>query len=240
MSLPTAPVMPAGLEEELKRVESKYRTMARLMTTRYPIAQTPKEVVWTLNKARLYRYIPVLPPEQRRREPLFIVYALVNRPTILDLRPGNSFVEYMVKKGYDVYLIDWGAPGPEDKNLKMDDYVLDYMARSIRKIKSVSGSDTFNILGWCIGALLSTSYAALRPDDGLRNLILLTAPLDFSDKQVGGFVGWVNDYHFDVDKILARYGNMPGELVAYGAKALKPVDSYVTNYLRLWDNLDNP
>ena len=43
------------------------------------------------------------------------------------------------------------------------------------------------MLGWCLGALISTLYAALRPDDGLKNLILLTAPLDFTDKKAGGF-----------------------------------------------------
>ena len=51
----------------------------------------------------------------------------MNRPTIMDLRPGHSFVEYMVGKGYDIYLLDRGIPGPEDKKLKFDDYTLDYM-----------------------------------------------------------------------------------------------------------------
>ncbi len=64
----------------------------------------------------------------------------MNRPTILDLRPGNSFVEYMVRQGFDVYLLDWGVPGLEDKDLKFDDYVLEYMPRAIRKVKSLSGS----------------------------------------------------------------------------------------------------
>ena len=45
---------------------------------------------------------------------------------------------------------------------------------------------------------------------------------------------------FDVDKVLAAFGNMPGEMIDYGAKALKPVENYVVNYLKLWDNLDNP
>ena len=48
------------------------------------------------------------------------------------------------------------------------------------------------MLGWCLGALISTLYAALRPDDGLKNLILLTAPLDFTDKTAGGFVRWTS------------------------------------------------
>jgi polyhydroxyalkanoate synthase len=96
------------------------------------------------------------------------------------------------------------------------------------------------MLGWCIGAILATVYSALRPDDGLRNLILLTAPLDFSKKQDITFSKWVDERFFDVDKVLAAVGNMPAEMIDYGARALKPVDNYVLNYLKLWDNLDNP
>lgn len=231
---------PAGLESELQRIEDNYRTLQRVMTTKYPIAQTPKEVVWTLNKARLYRYVPVVPAAERHRVPLLLVFALMNRSSILDLRPGNSFVEHMVGRGFDIYLLDWGAPGPEDRNLTFDDYILEYLPRAIRKLKAVSGSDEFSLLGWCIGAILATSYAALRPDDGLRNLLLLTAPLDFSDKQALSFSRWTDERYFDVEKVIANFGNVPGELIDYGAKALKPVENYLTSYLRLWDNLDNP
>src|SRR5947209_11091763 len=171
-------VTPESLQSQLEQTEEQMRTLKRVLTTKYPVAQTPKETVWTLNKAKLYRYIPVLPPEQRHPVPLLLIFALINRSYILDLRPGNSFVEYMVQHGYDVYLLDWGVPGPEDRNLKLDDYVLEYLPRAIRKLKSVSGNDELSILGWCIGALLTTMYAALRPET-LRNLILLTAPLDF-------------------------------------------------------------
>ncbi len=234
------PMIPPELENELKRIEENARTLVRVSTTRATVAQTPRQVIWTLNKARLYRYIPVVPAEQRHKVPLFLVFALMNKPYILDLRPGHSFIEYMVKQGYDVYLLDWGAPGPEDKGLKFDDYVLDYLTRAIRKLKAISGSDEFSMLGWCIGAILTTMYAALRPDDGLKNLLLLTAPLDFSDKTAGGFVRWVNDQHFDPDKIIEAFGNVPGELIDYGAKALKPVENYIGSYLTLWEKLDNP
>ena len=161
----------------------RLKTLTKVMTTKAAIAQSPKKLVWTLNKAKLYRYIPVVPREKRHPIPLLLVFALMNRPYILDLRPGHSFVEYMVNKGYDLYLLDWGAPGPEDKNLKFDDYTLEYMPRAIRKMKAISGAEEFSLLGWCIGAILTTIYAALRGDEGLRNLILLTAPLDFSNKQ---------------------------------------------------------
>jgi polyhydroxyalkanoate synthase len=196
--------------------------------------------VWTLNKAKLFRYAPAVPAEKRHPVPLLLVFALMNRPYILDLRPGHSFVEFMVKSGYDVYLLDWGVPGLEDKDLKFDDYVLDYLPRAIRKVKAISGSEDFSLLGWCIGAILTTIYAAMLPEQGLRNLLLLTAPLDFSDYDALTFSKWTDERYFDVERVLSTFGNMPGEMIDYGAKALKPVENYIGNYCKLWDNLDDP
>jgi polyhydroxyalkanoate synthase subunit PhaC len=225
---------------DLSRMEEKLRVLSRVTATRAAIAQTPKQQVWALNKARLYRYIPVVPDEKRHRVPLLLVFALMNRPHIFDLRPGHSFVEFMLRQGYDVYLLDWGSPGLEDRDLKFDDYTLEYLPRAIRKLKSLSRSGEFSMAGWCIGAILTTIYAALRPNDGLRNLVLLTAPLDFSNKDAITFAKWTDPRYFDVEKVLAAFGNMPAGMIEYGARALKPVENYVSNYLRLWDNLDNP
>src|SRR5918911_1555502 len=147
---PTAPGLrtPADLEAELKQIEEQTRTLWRVTTTRSPIvAPTPKETIWTLNKAKLYRYVPVVPEEQRHKVPLLLVFAIMNRPHVLDLQPGHSFVEYMIRRGYDVYLLDWGAPGPEDAHLQFDDYTLEYLPRAIRKLKAVSGAEQFNLLG---------------------------------------------------------------------------------------------
>ncbi|PYT27196.1 MAG: class III poly(R)-hydroxyalkanoic acid synthase subunit PhaC [Acidobacteria bacterium] len=226
--------------EEVSPAEERLRRLTKVLTTRAAIAQTSKQLIWTLDKAKLYRYLPAVPEEKRHRVPLLLVFALMNRPYILDLRPGNSFVEFMLQQGYDLYLLDWGSPGLENRSLKFDDYTLEYMPRAIRKMKAVSGSQEFSLLGWCIGAILTTIYAALRPDDGLSNLLLLTAPLDFSNKEAITFARWVDERYFDVDKILAAFGNMPAEMIEYGAKALKPAENYIGNYLRLWDNLDNP
>jgi polyhydroxyalkanoate synthase len=217
-----------------------FRTFNRLLTTDASIAQTPKQLIWTLNKVKLYRYTPVEPPEKRHRVPLLLVFAIMNRPHVLDLRPGHSFVEYMINQGYDVYLLDWGIPGPEDKDLTYDDYTLDYLPRVVRKVKAVTKSSEFSMLGWCLGALIATLYAALRPDDGLKNLILLTAPLDFSDRTAGGFSRWVSHPAFDPGKLSAAFGNVPGEMIDVGAKLLKPVENFIGTYTNLWDNIEDP
>lgn len=231
---------PVSVTEETLAFQKRLRTFVKVLSTKAAIAQTPKELVWTLNKTKLYRYVPVVPAENRFPVPLLLVFAIMNRPYILDLRPGHSFVEFMVRSGFDVYLLDWGRPGLEDRGTKLDDYAMEYLPRAIRKVKEVSGCQEFSMLGWCIGAILTTIYAAIRPDDGLRNLLLLTAPLDFSDRNHVTFARWTDERYFDVEKILAAFGNMPGEMIDYGARALKPVDNYITNYYKLWDNLDNP
>lgn len=229
-----------SLTEQTLAYQKRLRMFTRVLSTKAAIAQTPKELIWALNKAKLYRYTPVVPAESRYPVPLLLVFAIMNRPYILDLRPGHSFVEFMVQSGFDVYLLDWGRPGFEDRGTKLDDYAMEYLPRAIRKMKEVSGSEDFSMLGWCIGALLTTIYAAMLPDDGLRNLLLLTAPLDFSNRNSVTFARWTDERFFHVEKILDAFGNMPGEMIDYGARALKPIDNYITNYCKLWDSLDNP
>ncbi|HEY3706788.1 MAG TPA: alpha/beta fold hydrolase [Terracidiphilus sp.] len=228
-----------SLVEELAAFEDRMRRFNRIVTTKAPIAQTPKTQVWALNKAKLYRYDSTAESRNRHRIPLLLVFAIMNRPYILDLRPGNSFVEFMLDRGYDVYLLDWGTPGFEDRNIRFDDYALDYLPRAIRKLKQVSGCSEFSMLGWCIGAIITTIYAAMRPAEGLRNLLLLTAPLDFTDRQSLTFAKWTDERYFDLEKVLDTYGNMPGEMIDYGAKSLKPIENWVGNYCKLWDNLDD-
>jgi len=221
-----------SLVEEYAAFQERMRAFSRIVTTKAPIAQSPK--------TQVFRYTPHHESMHPHRIPLLLVFAIMNRPYILDLRPGHSFVEFMVGKGYDVYLLDWGSPGIEDKNMKFDDYALEYLPRAIRKMKQISESNEFSMLGWCIGAIITTIYAALRPDDGLRNLLLLTAPLDFSNRSGLTFAKWTDEKYFDLEKVLTAYGNMPGEMIDYGAKSLKPVENWVGNYCKLWDNLDNP
>lgn len=204
-----------------------------------PVGLTPKETVWTLNKTKLYRYNPVKPPEERYPVPLLLVYALINKPFIFDLAPGRSFIEFMVNEGFDVYLLDWGAPGLEDKNTSFDDYVTEYLHRSVRKVQRISGSKEISMLGYCLGATIAVTYAAIYPEVALRNLILLTAPIDFSEQPEGSMAMWLDEGRLDVDKLVDTYGNVPGELIRYWAKMLKPVENFAGAYVNLLKMMDD-
>jgi polyhydroxyalkanoate synthase len=95
------------------------------------------------------------------------------------------------------------------------------------------------MLGYCLGATLTTVYAALYPEAPLRNLILLTAPLDFSGAPEGSMAMWLEEERLDVDRLLGTFGNVPGELIRFWAKLLKPVENFVGAYVSVWKSLDN-
>ena len=69
---------------------------------------TPSEVVYEEDRLRLLRYPSDGPI--KHETPLLFVFALVNRPYILDILPSKSVVAHFVNAGFDTYLIDWGKP----------------------------------------------------------------------------------------------------------------------------------
>jgi polyhydroxyalkanoate synthase len=209
-------------------------TKAVLESLDVPVGLTPRELVWSLNKVQLYRYLPTKPAGERYRTPLLLIYALINKPFIFDLAPGRSFVEYMVDQGFDVYLLDWGAPGPEDAKTTLDDYVTEYLFRAVRKMRRITGVESISMLGYCLGALLSVIYAAVYPEAPIRNLVLLTAPIDFSHQPEGSLAMWLEEDRLDLDRLVDSFDNVPGELIRFWAKMLKPMENFVGSYVNLW------
>jgi polyhydroxyalkanoate synthase len=202
-----------------------------------PVGLSPKDLVWQLNKAKLYRYRPSPKATGQHRVPLLLVYALINKPFILDLVPGRSFIEHMLENGFDVFLLDWGLPGLEDQHTSFDDYVTQYLYRAVRKVLRICGAGELSLLGYCLGATLTVTFAGLYPEVPLRNIILLTAPLDFSGQPEGSMTMWLEG--LDVDKMVDALGNIPGELIRHWAKLLKPVENFVGAYVNLWKLLGN-
>lgn len=194
--------------------------------------RTPKEVIWTKNKAKLYHYVPRV--KQQFPVPILLVYALINRPYILDLIPGNSFVEYLLCQGFDVYLLDWGIPGDEDERLSFGHYVLDYLPRAAKKVLRTSQAKEFTLFGYCMGGTMSAMYAALFPDPPLKNLVLLTTPIDFSPENLGFYRLWGNEKYFNPDLVVQAFGNVPPEFAGSGNRMIKFVTDYIGACVAMW------
>jgi polyhydroxyalkanoate synthase len=101
-------------------------------------------------------------------------------------------------------------------------------------MRRVSGAEEISMLGYCIGATLSVVYTALYPAAPVRNLILLTAPIDFSEQPEGSMAMWLAEGRLDVDKLVDTVDNVPGELIRFWAKMLKPAENFVGAYVNLW------
>ncbi|WP_198955179.1 alpha/beta fold hydrolase [Kineosporia sp. R_H_3] len=205
------------------------RTADILLTTdRAVIGATPRDVVWTHRKTTLYRYRSA---DRRHAVPVLLVFALINRPEIFDLRPGSSFVEFLLGEGFDVFLVDWGVPGEEDADMGVADYVCDELHWAVRETVRASGSPEVSVVGWCIGAALSAMYTALHPDGAVRNLVLLTMPLDTSGSL---YRQWVGRPSFDADRVATAHEGVPGPMVDTANKLMKPVTNYLTTKRRLF------
>ncbi|MBI2071138.1 MAG: alpha/beta fold hydrolase, partial [Elusimicrobia bacterium] len=172
---------------------------------RVEVGLTPHDVVYEEGKLRLLHYRAQ--SKKVLRPPLLVVYALVNRPYILDLRPGRSVIEALVKGGVDVYLIDWGAPDLADRYLDLDDYVSGLIPRCAERAMKRAGTDKVSMLGYCMGGTLSTMFAATHPG-WVKNLILMAAPIDFHVRE-GLLNLWSDARNYDVDQLVDAYGNVP-------------------------------
>ncbi len=208
---------------------------AVLTAKEMPLGLTPKEVVWRKNKSRLYHYLRETPAKYRT--PVFLSMPLINRADILDLRPGGSFVEYLVGQGFEVYMYDWGIWGPEDRNITVAELLTGYLPRAVRHASEHAGHD-LTMLGYCIGGTLAASFAALYPVAPINNLVLFTAPIDFTDS--GDFGVWTAKGVFPIEMIRDVLPTVPSGLIDAGSKMLSPVGNMVGTYVKLWERLGDP
>jgi polyhydroxyalkanoate synthase len=142
---------------------------------------SPKDAVWQSGKLILYRYRPTAGPSGAApagAAPLLIVYALVNRPYMMDLQQDRSLIGALLARGLDVYLIDWGYPDGADRFTSLAEYIEGLLAGAVEHILRLHRIESLNILGVCQGGVLSLCFAALH-QRCVRNLITMVTPVDF-------------------------------------------------------------
>lgn len=199
------------------------------------VGQTPKTAIWKKNKAVVW-YYPA--KEKKFQTPLFLIYSLVSKPYILDLDPNSSMIQAFTNKGYDVYLLDFGIPGYEDKDINLDDYISKYIQKAVQQSLRHSSSSEISIIGYCLGGTLATIYAAVAKEP-IKNLILFVTPLDFS--QLPLTQEWkklLKTERSTIDQLIDQYGILSPNLIDKGIKLLtSPIT--LTPYLALLEHRGN-
>jgi polyhydroxyalkanoate synthase len=202
---------------------------------RVRVGATPARPVMRADNVRLLCYESEV--EKRYRTPLLLVFALVNRPYILDLRPGKSVVSHFLGHGFDVYNLDWGVPGLGDRHLGLKDYVRRYLDGAVEHIRRRCGCPRISLLGYCMGGTMAAIYTALHQEK-IENLMLLAAPIDWSHRENLLSV-WADERYFDVDRLIEVYGNAPPQWLQASFQLLRPVQNLLEKYVNFYENIDN-
>jgi len=160
---------------------------------------------------------------------------LVSRSYILDLHRSNSVARRLRDAGLDVYVLDWGTPGPADAHNALEAYTHRYLPRGLRAALAESGAERVSLLGYCMGgnlALLALASQRLP----VRSLVTMATPVDF--KRLPGLAGEMREHVLDADRLADWSGNVPPQCLSAFFRVRKPTAD-IPNVARLWENLWN-
>lgn len=223
-----------SIDENRKETTSRLKKATSVLTSDLDtdISTTPYETVYEEDRVRLKHYKT---NEVKVKTPLLVIYALINRETMLDLQPGRSVVETFLNEGLDVYMIDWGYPTRKDQFITIGDHVNGYINNIVDEICKRSGSDKVNIMGICMGGVFSIIYSALHPHK-VNNLVTTVTPTNF-DTDKGLLNIWMKGT--DAEMLGDVYRNMPGDIMNLGFLLMNPARLMIDKYVGFVKNIDN-
>jgi polyhydroxyalkanoate synthase len=195
---------------------------------------TPKDTVWEQGSAAMWRYRS---DRVTQGPPLLIVFSLVSQSYILDLVPGNSFVEHLRDDGFDVFLVDWGISGERESRNGLEDYAERLLPEVIDRVCDLTGSPDVALVGYCFGGLLTLMAAAADPELPLASLTTIATPVDFTD--AGVLTEALKRGELSVAEALDEAGNVPPHVLLQYFRLMKPtaeLAQYANIVDRLWDD----
>jgi len=137
----------------------------------YYRAMVEPPAIWAKGSTRLLDYGP---PDGR---PVLIVPSLINRSYILDLAPEQSLLRYLSSQGLRPFLVEWGAPGAEERRFDISAYIVQHLEPAAQRVRDEAGVAPV-VVGYCMGGLLALALAQRQPRNA-RALALLATPWRF-------------------------------------------------------------
>lgn len=228
----TAAVLQQTRIEVERAIQRNLRGLEYLASPAPVLGASAKDTIVARGPCRLYHYHPLV--DEVYRVPVLLVMATTNRGYIFDMIPGQSLVEFLLLRGYDVFMLDWEAPRPEDRQLGLKDYVVEFLGGSIEEVRRATGERDVSLIGYCMGGVLSVLWSGINHADGPKNLAVFTTPVDF--KAMTLFQAWSDERYFDVDRLVDTLGLAPADMLLTSFDMLRPAGRASANF-RLLDNL---
>lgn len=224
-----------GARAEFERMLARQVKGFDYFTSPAPVVgATPKDTILSRGPMRLQHYRPLV--DDVYRVPVLLVMATTNRGFIFDMVPGQSLVEFLLKAGFDVFMLEWEPPRAHERELTLENYAIDFVSAAVEQVAEETGEPDVSLIGYCFGGVLSLLWAALEGDGRLANIATFTTPVDFHRMDL--FQAWADRRFFDVDRLVDTLGNVPGEMLYSAFYMLRPASQTAAN-IRLYDNLWN-
>lgn len=228
-----------GLEnliEDLKRGGGELK----ISTTDYTafelgknIATTKGSVIFENDLMQLIQYEPTTPQSYKR--PLLVIPPWINKYYILDLREDNSFVKWNVDQGYTTFVISWVNPDTKLAKKEFEDYMSEGILAALDQIENITGEESCNAVGYCLGGtLLTTTLAYLKEhkqSERIHSATFLTTLVDF--EHAGDMKLFMDDAQLDImEKQMAQTGVLQAKQLQQTFSLLRANDliwSFVVN-----------
>lgn len=163
--------------------------------------RSPAEIVEVSEGVRLHR---ISSSGEAFPVPVVLVPSLLSKWYVFDLHPERSLAGFLRDHDFDVWAVEWAEPWEDRPTPGFETYIDDYLASAIDEVTSITGTGQVTLLGYSLGGVMSTIYAASYPDQ-VRNLITLTTPIDFHKTGANALYA----RFFPVDLFVDFWGNVP-------------------------------
>ncbi|WP_163559662.1 class I poly(R)-hydroxyalkanoic acid synthase [Halomonas sp. NO4] len=228
----------ANLMEDLSRGEGLLRIKqsdSAELELGQNLAVTPGKVIYQNELMQLIQYAPTTEAVDRR--PLLIVPPWINKFYILDLTPQRSFIRWAVTQGITVFMISWVNPDERYAEVAFDDYLTQGTLKAMDVVQEVTGEETLNTIGYCIGGTLlscTLAHQAARGDERVHSATFFTTLLDFSE--VGQLEVFIDEEQIRyMEQHMEQRGYLEGTHLANAFNLLQSADLIwgfvINNYL---------
>ena len=148
------------------------------------LASTPGKVVFRNRLFELIQYSPAT--GMVHRIPLLIFPPWINKYYILDLKPHNSLIRWLVNQGYTLFVVSWVNPDYSYSDVGLEEYIEEGYFKAIAQVKAICNVEKINALGYCIAGTilcLVMSILSKRGDRSINTATLFTTLTDFSNQR---------------------------------------------------------